>query len=113
MKLRRLRTKVFSVVFIASARVGNGLSMPKRFRKSLICPGPSKARAIRMRSVAMDCGLCRSARARRAGGDLAGAQRQTERALQIFRKAYGPDNPRTIFLQEADFVPLVVQRRRY
>jgi hypothetical protein len=29
---------------------------------------PSRARAIRMRSVAMDCGLCRSARARRAAG---------------------------------------------
>jgi hypothetical protein len=29
---------------------------------------PSRARAILMRSVAMDCGLCRSARARRAAG---------------------------------------------
>lgn len=28
----------------------------------------SRARAIRMRSVAMDCGLCRSARERRAAG---------------------------------------------
>ena len=28
----------------------------------------SRARAIRMRSVAMDCGLCRSARTRRAAG---------------------------------------------
>src|ERR1700692_5133414 len=32
----------------------------------------SRARAILMRRVAMDCGLCRSARARRAAGQEAG-----------------------------------------
>jgi hypothetical protein len=33
---------------------------------------PSRQRAIRMRSVAIECGLCRSARARRAAGLVPG-----------------------------------------
>jgi hypothetical protein len=35
-----------------------------------------------------------------ARGDLAGAQRQTERAPQIFLKIYGPDDSRTIAQQK-------------
>ena len=56
--------------------VGNSVALPlvllcyklREQQKGQQGSRPSRARAIRMRSVAMDCGLCRSARARRAAG---------------------------------------------